>query len=284
MHLLPDKASVPVRNRLLHANNIHAPLCGLKARATLAWGNAPGYARPTPRGLKVRAKSHRAHNSPPTTLRAAHQKSIPHKPLIELHPILHKHCPHLTLEIPPLMMRRLPIDIPHQRQPVAQPNRKRRIPALPSELRKLRPLRLDPFGRLYLQPLHHSRDRFGPRDKQRDVNVVRNAPNPHTHILRPVQHRSQIRMHLAPNCIVQKRPPLLRTEHQMHQHIGDRLRHGRKYSAGLQPANLSLYPNLGRCPRLTITRAFSPLTTHPNAPSTDNQQLRTDNLPCSTPS
>ena len=45
------------RNRPRYADDIHAPLCGLKARAILAWGNAPGYVSPTDRGLKARAKS-----------------------------------------------------------------------------------------------------------------------------------------------------------------------------------------------------------------------------------
>jgi hypothetical protein len=231
----------------------------LKARATIAWGAAPGGLPTTSGGLKACAKSPVRHKLPLFTFR---QPLIPHKPLIELHPILREHRPHLALEIPPLVMRRLPIDVPHQRQPVAQPHRKRRIPPLPSELRELRPFCLDPFGRRYLQPFHHLRDRLRPRDKQRNVNVVRDSTHPDANVLRPIQHRSQIRMHLATYRIFQIRPPILRTEHQMHQHIRDRLRHGRKYSAGLQPADLSALPDLGLRPRLSITRAFSPHRTH----------------------
>ncbi len=97
--------------------------CGPKARATLAWGKAPGSRRPTNCGLKARAKP-----------------LIPHKPLIERHTIFHKHRPHLRLKIPPLMMHLLPIDIPHQRTPVAQSNRERRVPTRQLNLANSAPL------------------------------------------------------------------------------------------------------------------------------------------------
>jgi hypothetical protein len=36
----------------------------------------------------------------------------------------------------------------------------------------------------------------------------------------------------------------------MHQHVGEGLRHGSEYSAGLQPAVASPHPDLGLRPRL----------------------------------
>jgi hypothetical protein len=44
----------------------------------------------------------------------------------------------------------------------------------------------------------------------------------------------------------------------MHQHVGEGLRHGSEYSAGLQPAGSFPDWYLGLRPRLAITRAFSP--------------------------
>src|SRR5271170_1551475 len=87
----------------------------LKARATLAWGEAPGHHHAAIGGLKARAKSPIRHKlvSP-----AFQQKSIPYEPLVELHPILRKHRPHLGLEIPPLMACALRIDVPHQCGPI----------------------------------------------------------------------------------------------------------------------------------------------------------------------
>src|SRR5271167_1610858 len=119
---------------------------GPKARATLAWGSAPGHNRPALSGLKARAEC-----------------LIPHKPLVELHPIFRKHHAHLGLEIPPLMVCSLRINVPDQCQPIAQADRKNRITTLPAELRKLRALRLDPLGRRDLQSLDNSRNRFRPR-------------------------------------------------------------------------------------------------------------------------
>ncbi len=64
---------------------------GLKARVPLAWGIAPGKPHHMPCGLKARVK-----------------RLIPHKLLVVRHTVLHKHRPHLRLEIPSRMMLRLP--------------------------------------------------------------------------------------------------------------------------------------------------------------------------------
>lgn len=196
-------------------------ISGLKARATLAWGNAPGH-RPTPaRGLKARAK-----------------RLVPHKLFLKRNAVLPEHRSHLGLKITTLVMGGLRIDVTHQRGAVAQPNRKRRIPALPAELRELRSLRLDPFGRRDLQSLNYSRDRFGSSEEQRDVNVVGNAANPDTTAPRAIENRSEIGMHLRSNCVFQKRTPVLGAEYQVDKNIREGLRHGSEYSAGLQPANI----------------------------------------------
>ena len=192
---------------------------GLQARSTLAWGNAPGSHPPTTRGLKARAK-----------------RLIPHKPLIKCHTILHIHRPHLPLEIPPLMMLGLPIDIPHQRGPIAQAHRERRIPALPTEPRKLRPLGLNPFRRRHLQPLHHTRHRLRPRQKHRHMHMVGHTARAHANVLRTIQNRRQIRMHLRAYAVVQQWPSILRTKHNVHQHIRERLRHRPHHRSDPQPS------------------------------------------------
>lgn len=208
-----------------------ASIRALKARFALAWGEAPGKPLLINRRLEARAKCLRRRNLQST----ATTPSIPHKPLIEHHPILREHRPHLALKIPALMMRILTIDIPHQRCPIAQPNGKRRIPALPPELRELRSLGLDPLRRRNLESLHQLRHRLCPRDEQRDMNVICNPANPHANVLCP-DRRCQNRMHLAPYLIRQPWPSRLRAENQMHQNIRQRLRHTRNSIADLQPA------------------------------------------------
>jgi len=212
---------------------------GLKARAILAWAEGPGAITPHIRGLKARAKC-----PGPTT------RLIPHELLIESDVILGKHRPHLRLEVAPLVMRGLRIDIPHQRHSIAQPNGERRIASLPAKPRKLRALGLDPLRRRNLQTLHDFRHRFVPCNKQRNVNVVGNSPNPNADVIRMIEGRSQDRMHLASNAIVQPRPALPGTEDKMHQHVRERLRHAHEYSAGLQPAFRFPLSFLGLRPRL----------------------------------
>ena len=208
---------------------------GLKARFTLAWGEAPGHNNLSLGGLKARAK-----------------RLIPHKPLVELHPIFREHRPHLGLKISPLMMRGLGIDIPHQRRPISKADRKNCIAALPTELRKLRALRFDPLGRRDLQSLDHSRNRLRPREEQRDMNVIGNAANANADIFRSIQNRGQVRMHLGSDCIIQQRTPVLRTKHQMHKNVRKGLGHDGKYSASFQPADVTPTPTWGFAPGYKI--------------------------------
>jgi hypothetical protein len=227
-------------------------ICGLKARATLAWGFAPGHRRLVMCGLKARAK-----------------RLIPHKPLIELHSIFHKHHAHLGLEISPLMVRGLRIDVPHQCRPIGQTDRKNRITALPAELRKLRALGLDPLGRRNLQSLDHSRNRFRSRKEQRDVNVIGNTANTNADIFRSIENRSQVRMHLGPDCIIQKWTSVLSAKNQMHKNVRKGLGHGGKYNASLQPANATSPMTWGFAPGYSIS-GLQPCTLHTIATLANN--------------
>ena len=90
---------------------------GLKARATLAWGKAPGRPRHPPplRGAEVCPRLN-ARPTPNPLKNPPQASNQPHKPLIKPDTILREHRAHLALKISfPLMVRRLPIDIPHQR-------------------------------------------------------------------------------------------------------------------------------------------------------------------------
>jgi hypothetical protein len=217
---------------------------GPKARATLAWGFAPRHNRLTIGGLKAHAK-----------------RLIPNKPLIELHSIFRKHHAQLGLEISPLMVRGLRIDVPHQCRPIAQADRKNRVTSLPTELRKLRALRLDPFGRRDLQSLDHSRNRFGSREEECDMNVIGNTANTNADIFRSIENRGQVGMHLGTDCIVQQWTPVLGTKHQMHKNVRKGLGHDGEYSASLQPANAMSTQTWGFAPGYSIS-GLQPGTLH----------------------
>jgi hypothetical protein len=225
---------------------------GPKARATLAWGKAPGPSGPIICGLKARAKC-----------------LIPHKPLIELHAVLRIHRTHLGLEISPLMVRGLRIDIPDQCQPIDQADRKNRIATLPTELRELRALCLDPLGRRDLQSLDHSRNRFRSRKEERDMDVIGNTANTNADIFRSIEYRSQVRMHLGPDCIVQKWTSVLGTKHQMHKNVRKGLGHGGEYNASFQTANVTSTLTWGFAPRYKIS-GLQPGTLHTVAAFTND--------------
>ena len=248
-----------------HPHQITTPYCALKARSILAWGNAPGSRPSTNCGLKARARrAHRHHLALPASS-AIDATLIPHIPLIELHSILRKHRPHLCLEIAPLVMHGLRIDIPHQCRSIAQPHGKCRVSTLPSDLRELRRLGLDPFRRRNLQPLHQLRHGLRSRDEQRNMDVIAHATHPHTNVLGP-DRRRQNRMHLAADRIRQQRPSALRAENQMHQNVRERLRHAPNYSADRQSAPVTTTTSWGDAPGYKtagLQPALSP-TSNPN--------------------
>jgi len=210
--MLPILISLPTWRHDVPTNPLFCTMqcyCGPTARVTLAWGNAPGQHTPITRGLKARLK-----------------RLIPHKLLIKPNPILRKHRPHFRLKITPPMMRTLRIDIPHQRPTVLQPNGERRVPTLPTKLGKLRTLGLDPLGRRDFQPLHDLRHRLRPRQEKRQVDMIGNAADPHTNVLRVPKYRSHVGMHFRTYAVVEKRLTVLCAEHKVHQYIGKGLGHG----------------------------------------------------------
>jgi hypothetical protein len=217
---------------------------GLKASATLAWAVGPGHRPPTTRVLKARAK-----------------RLIPHKPLIEGNTILREHGSHLRLKISSLVMSNLRIDVSHQREAVSQSDGERRIATLPAELRKLWALRLDPFGRRDFQSLDHSRNRFRSRKEQRDVNVIGNTANTNANIFGSIENRSQVCMHLGPDCIVQKWTPVLGTKHQMHKNVRKGLGHDGEYNASFQPADATSTLTWGFAPGYRIS-GLQPASRH----------------------
>jgi hypothetical protein len=222
---------------LCHPSGRIEPLSsGLKARATLAWGNAPGYRNLTNRGLNARAKC-----------------LIPNKPFVEGNSILRIHRPHLCLKITPLVMGSLRINVSHQCEAVPQPDGEHRIAALPAELRKLRTLRLDPLGRRDLQSLDHSRSRFRPRKEKCDVNMIGNTANTNADIFRSIENRGQVGMHFGPDCIIQQWTPVLGTKHQMRKNVRKGLGHDGEYNASFQPANATSNRTWGFAPGYKIS-------------------------------
>lgn len=230
-----------------------AESCVLKARAILAWANAPGDPTHASGGLKARAKRRWQYQSIRDTgfcTQYALSGSIPTISFVERHAILGKHRPHFGLKVPPLVMKGLAIDVLHQCRAIAQTNRERGIPTLPTESRKLRSPGLDPLRRGHLQPFHQLRNRLRAAQIERNVNMIRSTAYTNANVVRAVQDGSHIGMHFVTNRIVQRRSSILRAEDEMHQHVGERLRHGGEYNAGLQPAAVSNRSDLGRCPRL----------------------------------
>jgi len=156
---------------------------------------------------------------------------IPHELLIESNVVLGEHRAHLGLKVMPLMIRRLRLDVLHQRCSITQPNGEGGISLLPAKALELRPFANDPLRRRALHPLHQMLHRFVTRNKQRDVNVVVRSANAQADILRMAEHRSQLRVQLTTQAIFEPRLALLGAEDQMHQHISHRLRHAKKYTA-----------------------------------------------------
>jgi hypothetical protein len=219
-----------------YSKRIEPTPSGLKVRTTLAWGKAPGTRPATIRGLKARVKS-----------------LIPNKPLIEGNTVLRIHRPHLGLKISPFVMGSLRINVSHQCEAISQPDGERRIAPLPAELRKLRALRLDPLGRRDLQSLDHSRNRFGPRKEECDVNVIADTANTNADIFRSIEDRGQVGVHLGPDCIIQEWTSILGAKHQMRKNVRKRLGHDGKYNASFQPANLTSPLSWGVAPGYKIS-------------------------------
>jgi len=155
--------------------------------------------------------------------------SIPKVSLLALDPVPLQKRPQLTLKILLRMVRRLRIDVPNQRIQIRRPNRKRTIPSLPSKLRQL--------GRLALQPLRRRRLDLGnePRDihltiqPNRQVNMVGHPANAKTLALVVPNNSSQIGKESRTNSLVQQWRTILRAENHMHQEKAQRSCHTAEY-------------------------------------------------------
>lgn len=192
----------------------------LKARAHLAWGEAPGECRINSGGLKARAK-----------------RLVPYEPLVKRHTVFGEQRAHLGLKISSLMVPRLIVDVPHQRLSITKPYRERRITALPPKSGEFRPFSLDPFRRCDFQFLYSPRHSCRSRKEERNVNMICDSTNANANVLRAIHYRRKVGVHLASYVLLQKRPSILGAEHQMHKNIRERLRHCSEYSAGLQPVS-----------------------------------------------
>lgn len=199
----------------------HGALGALKARATLAWGEAPGTGPVMTAGLKARAKF-----------------LIPHKTLVEDHSIFCEQRSHLALVISPLMMSRLIVDVSHQRVAITQANRKSRVSTLPSKPPVFRALAFDPLRRRHFQPAYQRRHRLCPGKEQCNVDMIGHAAHAYADILRSVHQRRQVRVHLASYAVLQHWPAIFRTEYKVDQDVRQRLRHTNNSSADLQSANM----------------------------------------------
>jgi hypothetical protein len=69
------------------------------------------------------------------------------------------------------------------------------------------------------------------------MNVIRNTANTNADIFRSIENRSQVRMHLGPDCVVQEWTSVFGTKHQMHKNVRKGLGHDGEYSASFQPAD-----------------------------------------------
>jgi len=170
---------------------------------------------------------------------------------------------HLVLETPLGVVRPLPIDITHQCPDVRRTHGKQRIPALPREIPNA--LLLHPNGRPRFDLGHDLCRRSGRRQPHRKMNVVGNASHAKTFAIQFARDASKIRMKAGTDIVIDRRQPVFRAEHNMHQVETQRLRHGGDYMSCLQPSPVSADTYLGLRPRLVCVAplALSPcLRTH----------------------
>lgn len=241
--LVTKKLRVCTRTKRRDARKDGCATSGLKARATLAWGEAPGCRSFARCGLKARAKC-----------------LVPYETLVKSDAVLREHGTHFCLKVTPAMMCGLVVDVLYQRRPVAQANGKGRITTLPTELCKFGTFGFDPFGGGDFQAFRNARYRLRSRQKQGDMDVVVNAADAHADVFGVAQNRCQISVQFGPDRVGQQGPAVFCAEDDVHQHIGERLRHGGEYnvertvtarqtfSACLQPAIANAYLTWGVAP------------------------------------
>ena len=85
------------------------------------------------------------------------------------------------------------------------------------------------------------------------MDVIGNTAHTKADIFRCIENRSQVRMHLGPDCIIQEWTSVLGAEHQMHKNVRKGLGHEGEYNASLQPANATSSMTWGFAPGYKIS-------------------------------
>jgi hypothetical protein len=85
------------------------------------------------------------------------------------------------------------------------------------------------------------------------VDVIGNTANTNADIFRRIENRSQVGMHLGPDCIIQRWTSVLGTKNQMHKNVRKGLGHVGEYSASFQPANAASNLTWGFAPGYKIS-------------------------------
>jgi hypothetical protein len=194
-----------------------------------AWSNAPGTGARYAKGLKARPIS--AWSIAPRR----HMTSIPQIPLVKFHSIFPEERPQLILKRRLAMMRLLVIDVLDQSIQIRRSYRKRPITTLPRELRQLRRLGLEPFGRGCFKSFYQLRQIRRPRQTNREMHMVRYSANAITFAFQIAGNGSQICIKRRPYRTIENRFPIFCTENDVNQNKRERLRHRVDYSSGLQP-------------------------------------------------
>jgi hypothetical protein len=202
-----------------------------KARPIPAWGEAPCWYAPDPRGLKARP-----------------MPSIPQILLVAFHSILLQERPELILEILLPMMRLLRVDILNQRLQISRTYRERSVSPLPRELRQHRRFGLEPLRRRSLQLRNQLRNICGSQQPDCKMHMVRNTS--HAVALAPgiANDRGKVRIQFRTNRITQNSLPALRTEDHMHHDERKRQWHRQEYRSGLQPSVVTCNTSWGYAP------------------------------------
>jgi hypothetical protein len=203
------------------------------ARLIPAWGEAPRTAHPRTRGPEARPI----------------RPSIPQISLFELNPILLQEPTKLILKRPLPMMLLLAVDVLRQRLQIRWPNRKRTVPSLPCELRKLWPSGFDPLRRRSLHPFHQLCNVRRTRHPNPEMNMVSNSPDAIALASRVAHQSGKVRIQLWANRLVQNGLTLLRTENHVNQDKRKRSGHRRDYRSGFRPSNVTSDTTWGFTPR-----------------------------------
>jgi len=216
--------------------------CGLKARSIPAWDKAPGIGSTTSLGLKARsipawgeAPGLRQDRNRGLKARPIHS-SIPNVPFVALHPISLEKRTKFFLKRTLPMVRFLTIDVLNQSLQIRRPNGERTVPSLPRELRQTRRLGLKPFGRTGLQLLHQLRHAQRPVQTNSEMHMIRNTTDPITFTPSIARNGGKVSIERETHRSVKNRRAILRTEDHVDEKKRERLRHCRDYRSGLQPS------------------------------------------------